>query len=83
MNVVHPLINRDYHMTFFITDPSSALDPDIPVRDPVGSRADMRITDWWGIWLKKKGHVMILFSYTWQYPEIDGLQCDTDYNFFI
>lgn len=45
MNVVHPLINRDYHMTFFITDPSSALDPDIPVRDPVGSRADMRITD--------------------------------------
>ena len=34
-------IHRDYHMTFFISDPLSILCPDIAVRQPVDSKFDI------------------------------------------
>jgi len=46
------VVKRNYHMVFFISDPSSV------------------------------GYLMIFLSYTWHkktFPEIDELQCDTDY----
>jgi hypothetical protein len=35
-------IIKDYHMTFFISDPLSALGSDISARGPVASRVDIR-----------------------------------------
>jgi len=74
-------VYRDYHMTPFISNPLSALGPDISAREPVGSGIDIRTKNWWGIWYEKD-NVMICLSNTWHKKtstEIDELKCDTDY----
>jgi len=73
------MIYRDYHITFFISDPWSAQGPDILTREPICLRADIRTNGWWGIWYEKSD-VIIFLSYTWNkktFPEID--ECHTDY----
>jgi len=63
-------IHRDYHMTFFISDPLSILGPDIAVRQPVDSKFD--ITTNYDLFLLYDWHEKI-------FSKIDEFQCDTDY----
>jgi hypothetical protein len=63
-------IHRDYHMTFFISDPLSILGLDIAVRQPVDSKFD--ITTNYDFFLLYDWHEK-------KFSKIDEFQCDTDY----
>ena len=62
-------IHRYYHMTFFISDPLSALVPDIAVRQPLDSKFD--ITTNYDFFLLYAWHEKI-------FSKINEFQCDTD-----